>query len=83
MKITTAAGNERSIETLEDKLEKYVKDHDVAFDVPIIGSRVTVGARNLDSDEVDLKINFSSGSDLEGKVIIYFVILLEIVPSHR
>ncbi|XP_060529019.1 uncharacterized protein LOC132703654 [Cylas formicarius] len=41
----------------EDKIENYIKSHDVTFNLPVVGS-VTMGARNLDGDELDFKFNF-------------------------
>ncbi|CAG9760741.1 unnamed protein product [Ceutorhynchus assimilis] len=50
----------RSDADYEDKIENYIKSHDVHFKLPVIGS-VSVEARNLDSDELDFKINFGTG----------------------
>ncbi|ERL86324.1 hypothetical protein D910_03732 [Dendroctonus ponderosae] len=50
----------RSNDDYEDKMENYIKSHDVEFKIPAVGS-VTVEARNLDSDELDFKINFGTG----------------------
>lgn len=35
-----------------------MQSHDVTFKLPF-ESQVTLGARNLDSDEIDLKVKFS------------------------
>lgn len=57
----------RSSESLEENIENYVKTHDVTFKLPVIGS-VTLGARNLDSDELDLKLDFKSDNEVQGIV---------------
>lgn len=46
---------------LEESVEEYLKSHDVTFKLPIVDSKVTLGARNLDNDELDVKLNFSKG----------------------
>lgn len=53
---------------MEAKLEQYVKSHQVSFEVPLTGSTVTLGGRNLDNDELDLKVKLNSISELEGKI---------------
>lgn len=61
-------GNEvtsRSENSIEDNVEEYIKKHDVTFKLPL-ESKITLGARNLDSDEVDLKLNF--GGEVEGQL---------------
>ncbi|XP_030768106.1 uncharacterized protein LOC115891705 [Sitophilus oryzae] len=50
----------RSNADYEDKIENYIKSHDVHFKLPVFGS-VTVEGRNLDSDELDFKVNFGTG----------------------
>lgn len=54
---------------LEENIEEYLKSHDVTFKLPIVGSKVTLGARNLDNEEVDLKVSFSEG-EVQGKSTI-------------
>ncbi|XP_017770569.1 PREDICTED: uncharacterized protein LOC108558233 [Nicrophorus vespilloides] len=49
----------RGSSSLEESVENYIQSHDVTFNLPIVGSSVTLGARNLDNDEVDLKMKFS------------------------
>lgn len=51
----------RSENGLEENVEEYIKSHDATFTLPIAGTKVTLGARNLDSDEIDLKVSFSEG----------------------
>ncbi|KAF7279542.1 hypothetical protein GWI33_007061 [Rhynchophorus ferrugineus] len=50
----------RNNEDYEDKIENYIKSHDAEFQVPALGT-VTVDAKNLDSDELDFKVNFGTG----------------------
>lgn len=47
-----------SVSTWEERIENYIQTHDVTFKLPLVDSKVTLGARNLDQDEVDLKVNF-------------------------
>lgn len=53
----------RSDASLEDNIEEYLQSHDVTFKLPVEGSSVTVGARNLDQDELDLKFRFSESGN--------------------
>lgn len=57
----------RSENGLEDNVEEYIKSHDATFTLPIAGAKVTLGARNLDSDEIDLKVSFSEG-EVQGEL---------------
>lgn len=57
----------RSDNSLEATVEEYIKTHDVTFKLPIVGSTLTFAGRNLDQNEVDLKVNFNDGSQVEGK----------------
>lgn len=61
--------SDRSNNSLEGKLEQYVKSHQISFEVPLTGSTVTLGGKNLDNDELDLTIKLESKSELEGKII--------------
>ncbi|KAF2893999.1 hypothetical protein ILUMI_12177 [Ignelater luminosus] len=59
-------GNEvsgRSDASLEENIQEYLQSHDVTFKFPVEGSSVTVGARNLDQDELDLKFRFSESGN--------------------
>ena len=53
----------RSEMTLDKTIEEYVKSHDVTFNLPMLESKVTLGARNLDDDELDVKLSFSDSSE--------------------
>lgn len=48
----------RGEQSLEERAEEYIQSHDVTFKLPF-ESQVTLGARNLDSDELNLKLKFS------------------------
>lgn len=54
----------RSEDSIEDHIENYLKTHDVTFNLPIFDTKIALGARNLDNEELDLKVNF--GSPIEG-----------------
>jgi hypothetical protein len=63
-------------------LEKYIKSHDFSIDVPSSDSKLIVSARNLDNDELNLKLKVSGGavesrkSKLKKIFIPIFVFLL-------
>ncbi|KAG5893950.1 hypothetical protein JTB14_009697 [Gonioctena quinquepunctata] len=50
----------------EGRIEKYIKTHDVTFKVPVVGT-VRLGARNLDSDELDFSLQFGGKGVEEGR----------------
>nr|CAI5852280.1 unnamed protein product [Callosobruchus analis] len=60
---TLSEVNQRSLD-LERKIENYVKTHDLTFKLPI-GGKITMGARNLDNDELDVTWKFEDRS-IEG-----------------
>ncbi|XP_066154097.1 uncharacterized protein Osi19 [Euwallacea fornicatus] len=49
----------RSNGDYEDRIEAYIKGHDVQIKLPVVGS-VTMNARNLDNGELDFNVNFGS-----------------------
>ncbi|KAK9692582.1 Protein of unknown function (DUF1676) [Popillia japonica] len=51
----------RSDVNLEDKIDEYVKSHDFNFKLPF-GSSVTLDAKNLDLDQLNLKLSFSDST---------------------
>lgn len=58
----------RSESSVGDKIENFIKSHDVTFKFPMVDSEVTVDARNLDSDSMDVKLRFNTGTEVvEGK----------------
>lgn len=60
----------RSDSSIEDKVEEYIKSHNAKFDVPLIGSSVTLGTSNLAEDELDIKLKFSDATEAQGKLIV-------------
>ncbi|CAG9817453.1 unnamed protein product [Phaedon cochleariae] len=60
----TSARPEKS---LEETVEDYVKENEVSFELPFVGSKITMGARNLDKDELNFKLNFGRGSEVEAR----------------
>lgn len=46
-------------ETIVDSIEKYVESHDVSFNVPAAGAQITVSPKNINDDELSLKIKFA------------------------
>lgn len=56
----------RSDGSIEDKVEEYVKSHDAKFELPLVGSTVTLATSNLDQDELDIKLKFSDSSEVQG-----------------
>lgn len=47
----------RGASSIEDRVQEYIQSHDVTFKLPL-GSQVTLGARNLDNDEISLNVKF-------------------------
>lgn len=56
----------RSDESVLTGLEEFIKSHNVRISLPVVGD-LTVDSRSLDNEEVDIKLNFSSGRAVEGK----------------
>nr|CAH7742908.1 unnamed protein product [Callosobruchus chinensis] len=46
---------------IQNEVINYFKGNDMSVDLPLIGSKATLDARNLDNDELSLKLNFGSG----------------------
>lgn len=61
----------RGEESIEDKVEEYVKSHDAKFELPLVGSTVTLATSNLDQDQLDIKLKFSDSSEVQGISFIY------------
>nr|XP_023027490.1 uncharacterized protein LOC111515497 [Leptinotarsa decemlineata] len=57
----------RSGKSIEDIIEEYVKENEISFELPLIGSKVTMEARNLDNDEISMKLDFGSGSEVQAR----------------
>ncbi|XP_045474013.1 uncharacterized protein LOC123680257 [Harmonia axyridis] len=47
--------------SVEGNVENYLKSHDVTVKFPGVSSAVTVEGRNLDSNEINLKLNLNHG----------------------
>ncbi|KAL3267846.1 hypothetical protein HHI36_006987 [Cryptolaemus montrouzieri] len=47
--------------SVEGNVENYLKSHDVTIKFPGVGSAVTVEGRNLDKNEVNLKLSLNHG----------------------
>ncbi|XP_060529382.1 uncharacterized protein LOC132703882 [Cylas formicarius] len=53
--------------TFETYLEDYIKSKEVSFDIPLIGSTVTLAGRNLDNEELDFKLKFDADSEVQAR----------------
>ncbi|XP_072389936.1 uncharacterized protein [Diabrotica undecimpunctata] len=51
--------------SIEDHIERYIKNHEATFDLPFIGSKVTLHGKNLDDEEMSIKLNF--GTDVQAR----------------
>lgn len=71
----------RSDISYTDKIENYIKTHDVTFKLPV--GLIKVGARNLDNNELDVKLKFNEARDDEqGKNDILMVTILNVKYSE-
>ena len=61
IKRNDSVSREARSNSLEDTVEDYMKTHDFTFKLPYIGSTLTFAGRNLDQDEVDVKLRFEDG----------------------
>nr|XP_023027129.1 uncharacterized protein LOC111515126 [Leptinotarsa decemlineata] len=64
--ISVNDGNIARSGDVEDKIENYIKTHDVTINLPIVGS-VTLGAKNLDNEELDFSLKFGNRGVEEGR----------------
>lgn len=46
-------------QTIVDTVERYIESHDVTFSVPAAAAKVTVSPRNINDNELNLKIKFA------------------------
>lgn len=46
-------------EGIVEAVEKYVETHDVTFNVPAAGAKVTVSPKDINNDELSVKIKFA------------------------
>lgn len=54
-------------ETVVDSIEKYVESHDVTLNVPVAGAQITISPKNINDDEMSLKIKFAPGGRSVGE----------------
>uniref|UniRef100_A0AAR5P7A0 Protein osiris 19 n=1 Tax=Dendroctonus ponderosae TaxID=77166 RepID=A0AAR5P7A0_DENPD len=52
--------------SIEDATENFMKSNEVAMELPF-GTTVTVSGRNLDNEEVDLKLRLGSGNEVQAR----------------
>ncbi|XP_022917873.1 uncharacterized protein [Onthophagus taurus] len=53
--------------SFDEKIENYMKSHDVTFDLPLVNSKITLEGRNLDEDELNLKLSFSNPNEVQAR----------------
>ncbi|KAJ8926665.1 hypothetical protein NQ314_020944 [Rhamnusium bicolor] len=63
----------RTDDSLESGVEEFIKSHNIKFNLPIVGF-VTIDARSLDKEEIDLKLNFNSGGAAEAITLVPFAL---------
>ncbi|XP_066261006.1 uncharacterized protein [Euwallacea similis] len=51
----------------QEYIENYIKSNEISFKLPIVGSMVTMQARNLDNEELGFKLKFGSGSAVQAR----------------
>lgn len=67
----------RSESGILDTVESYLKSHDVTFKVPVADAKVTISPRNINDNELNLKIKFNEETGpVEGK---YFVFIFKLI----
>lgn len=49
-------------EGIAGTIEQYIASHDVIFNVPVADAKITVSPRNINEDELSLKIKFADGA---------------------
>ena len=54
------ADSARSESGIMESIEQYIESHDVTFNVPTVDAKVTVSPRNINDDELSLKIKFAN-----------------------
>lgn len=73
----------RSESGILDTVESYLKSHDVTFKVPVADAKVTISPRNINDNELNLKIKFNEESGpVEGKYffkILKYIFLINIL----
>ncbi|XP_017770545.1 PREDICTED: uncharacterized protein LOC108558217 [Nicrophorus vespilloides] len=49
--------------SFEETIAKYIQHQEVSIDIPFVDSKVTLDARNLEEDELDLKVQLSAAGE--------------------
>ncbi|CAG9760739.1 unnamed protein product [Ceutorhynchus assimilis] len=62
----TSSGRSNDV-SIQGSIENYLKSNELSFKLPIVGSTMTMAARNLDNDELGFRLNFNSGSQVEAR----------------
>lgn len=71
---TSQVRDGRNLEnSIEDSTENFIKSNEVAMELPF-GTTLTVSGRNLDNEELDLKLHFGSGNEVQGKPCICLLV---------
>lgn len=90
LEVSKSATSSRSNDlSLQDFIENYIKSNDISFKLPIVGSTVTLAGRNLDNEELGIKLNFGSGSEVQGFIFQQYAfsimknLILQLVRSQR
>lgn len=55
----SARATDGAEDTVMDAVEQYVESHDVTFNVPAAGAKVTVSPKNLENDEMTVSIKLA------------------------
>lgn len=72
--------------SFEDNVKEYLQSHDVTFKLPLGGSSVTVGARNLDDNELNFNLKFSDATGVQeglSSLILIFLINTNSIINSR
>ncbi|ENN79238.1 uncharacterized protein LOC109535243 [Dendroctonus ponderosae] len=67
LEVTKATSGRSNDVSVQDYIENYIKSNDISFKLPIVGSTVTLAGRNLDNEELGIKLNFGSGSEVQAR----------------
>lgn len=70
---------EDGLSSLVDDIAGFIQKQEVDVDLPWIGSTVSVGARGINNDEVDVKVKLGGGE--EGKTFPSRSYFLFLFPS--
>ncbi|KAL1498050.1 hypothetical protein ABEB36_008910 [Hypothenemus hampei] len=67
LEINSSTSGRSSGESLQDFIENYIKSNDVSFKVPFASSTLTISGRQLDNEEIGIKLKFGSGREVEAR----------------